>query len=139
MAYVELVKQSLEDNKETILELLNEKSVDLRDEQEVVDTIVENFTYSDEITGNGSGSFTFSRSEARDIILDNLDDMVTILNEVGYNAFEEIGKALVEDNFEELDVIARTFVLSQSATEFASELVWWKLLTNHIWCDMMYI
>lgn len=123
MAYVELVKNSLEDNKETILELLNEKSVNLSDEQEVVDTIVENFTYSDEITGNGSGSFTFSRSEAKDIVLNNLDDMVTILNELDYNAFEEIGEALVEDGFEELDVIARTFVLSQSATEFASELV----------------
>jgi len=123
MAYAELVRNSLEDNKETILELLNEKSVDLSDEQEVVDTIVENFTYSDEITGNGSGSFTFNRSEAKDIVLNNLDDMVTILNESDYNAFEEIGKALVEDGFEELDVIARTFVLSQSATEFASELV----------------
>lgn len=123
MAYAELVRNSLEDNKETILELLNEKSVDLSDEQEVVDTIVENFTYSDEITGNGSGSFTFDRSEAKDIVLNNLDDMVTILNESDYNAFEEIGKALVEDGFEELDVIARTFVLSQSATEFASELV----------------
>lgn len=123
MAYVELVKNSLEENKETILELLKEKSIDLNDEQEVADTIVENFTYSDEITGNGSGSFTFSRSDAKDIVLDNLDDMVTILNELDYNAFEEIGKALVEDNFEELDVIARTFVLSQSATEFASELV----------------
>lgn len=123
MAYVELVKNSLEENKETILELLKEKSIDLNDEQEVADTIVENFTYSDEITGNGSGSFTLSRSEAKDIVLDNLDDVFTILDEVGYNAFEEIGKALVEDNFEELDVIARTFVLSQSATEFASELV----------------
>lgn len=123
MTYVELVKNSLEDNKETILELLNEKSVDLNDEQEVTDTIVENFTYSDEITGNGSGPFTFSRSEAMDIVVNNIDDVVTILGELDYNAFEEIGKALVEDSFEELDVIARTFVLSQSATEFASELV----------------
>ena len=81
MAYVELVKNSLKENKETVLELLKEKSIDLNDEQEVADTIVENFTYSDEITGNGSGSFTLSRSEAKDIVLDNLDDMVTILNE----------------------------------------------------------
>jgi len=123
MAYVELVKKSLEDNKETILELLKEKEVDLHDEQEVSDTIVENFTNSDEITGNGSGSFTFNTNEAKDIVSENIDDVVTILNELGYNANEKVGEAFIEGRWEELDVMARSFVLSQSATEFANELI----------------
>jgi len=123
MAYVELVKKSLEDNKETILELLKEKEVDLHDEQEVSDTIVENFTNSDEITGNGSGSFTFNTNEAKDIVSENIDDVVTILNELGYNANEKVGEAFIEGRWEELDVMARSFALSQSATEFANELI----------------
>jgi len=123
MAYVELVKKSLEDNKETILELLKEKEVDLYDEQEVSDTIVENFTYSDEITGNGSGSFTFNTNEAKNIVSENIDDIVTILNELDYNVNEKVGEAFIEGGWEELDVIARSFVLSQSATEFAEELI----------------
>ena len=122
MAYVELVKQSLEDNKDEILSVLSDRGVDLEDTTNVAETISENFTNDDNITGNLSGSFTFNRSEARDIVSDNIDDVVTILNELGYNAMEKIGEAFVEDSFEQLDVMARVFVLNEAAYQFAQEL-----------------
>lgn len=122
MTYVELVKQSLENNKDEILLVLSDKGVDLDDTTNVAETISENFTNDDSITGNLSGSFTLSRDEARDIVSDNIDDVVTILNELGYNAMEEIGKAFVEDSFEQLDVTARVFVLNEATYQFAQEL-----------------
>ena len=122
MAYVELVKQSLENNKDEILSVLSDKGVDLDDTTDVAETISENFTYDDSITGNLSGSFTLSRSEARNIVSDNIDDVITILNELGYNAMEKIGEAFVEDSFEQLDVMARVFVLNEAAYQFAQEL-----------------
>lgn len=122
MAYVALVKQSLEDNKDEILSLLSDRDVDLNDTTDVAETISENFTNDDYITGNLNGSFTFSRSEAKDIVSNNIDDVVTILNELGYNAMEKIGEAFVEDSFEQLDVTARVFVLNEAAYQFAQEL-----------------
>lgn len=122
MAYIELVKQSLEDNKDEILSVLSDRGVDLDDTADVAETISENFTNDDSITGNLSGSFTLSRSEAKDIVSDNIDDVITILNEFGYNAMEKIGEAFVEDSFEQLDVIARVFVLNEAAYQFAQEL-----------------
>lgn len=122
MEYVELVKQSLENNKDEILSVLSDKGVDLDDTTDVAETISENFTYDDSITGNLSGSFTLSRSEARNIVYDNIDDVVTILNELGYDAMEKIGETFVEDSFEQLDVMARVFVLNEAAYQFAQEL-----------------
>lgn len=122
MEYVELVKQSLENNKDEILSVLSDKGVDLDDTTDVAETISENFTYDDSITGNLSGSFTLSRSEARNIVYDNIDDVVTILNELGYDAMEKIGETFVEDSFELLDVMARVFVLNEAAYQFAQEL-----------------
>lgn len=122
MEYVELVKQSLENNKDEILSVLSDKGVDLDDTTDVAETISENFTYDDSITGNLSGSFTLSRSEARNIVYDNIDDVVTILNELGYDAMEKIGETFVEDSFEQLDVMVRVFVLNEAAYQFAQEL-----------------
>ena len=113
MAYVDLVKSDLDERKDEVIEMLKERGVDLADTDDVADTISEYYTVSD-LTGNDSGSYTFNRNEAREIVMDNIDDVQTMLSNMygDDEAYAEIGRAVVEDSWEGLDVSARVFSLN---------------------------
>ena len=61
----------------------------------------------DDITGNASGSYTFSNRQAQEYVLDNKDLLKEAYEELG----GDLGKDFVEDNFEKMDVTIRCYIL----------------------------
>lgn len=70
----------------------------------------------DSITGNASGSYTFSRYQAMKNVFSDIDSVVTALEEFGYDP-ETIGKKFTEQDFEWFDVITRCYFVNQAVYE----------------------
>lgn len=71
----------------------------------------------DAVTGNASGSYTFSRWEAEEKICHNLDLLEEALEEFGYNGFDIIDKGA-----ETADVLIRCYILGQAIDIAIEEL-----------------
>lgn len=74
----------------------------------------------DSVTGNGSGSYTFSREDAKANVLANLDLLHEAM-EYFEVTDEEIGKRFMADDWEWFDVIIRCSLLSGVCEEVAEE------------------
>ena len=74
----------------------------------------------DSVTGNGSGSYTFSREDAKANVLANLDLLHEAMEDFEVTD-EEIGKRFMADDWEWFDVIIRCFLLSGVCEEVAEE------------------
>lgn len=68
---------------------------------------------ADEVTGNGSGSYTFDRAQAREYVLADIDTVKEALKEFDTPA-ETIAKKFLGDDWEYFDVTARCYVLGQA-------------------------
>lgn len=90
------------------------------DVEEFAQKIEEELWVMDSVTGNGSGSYTFSREDAKKNVLDNID----LLHQV-CGAFDiadyEIGKRFLEEDWEYFDVIIRCYLLNEVCWEVAEE------------------
>lgn len=65
----------------------------------------------DSVTGNGSGSYTFSRDKAREYVTGNLDLVQEMASDFCVD-HAELGKHFVEDDWEWFDVSIRCNLLS---------------------------
>jgi hypothetical protein len=65
---------------------------------------------ADTVTGNGSGSYTFSRDEARKCVADNLDIMVEMATE--FDCKDKLLEHLMDSDFEWIDVSIRCYLLN---------------------------
>lgn len=74
----------------------------------------------DSVTGNGSGSYTFSREDAKANVLANLDLLHGAMEDFEVTD-EEIGKRFMADDWEWFDVIIRCSLLSGVCEEVAEE------------------
>jgi len=91
------------------------------DRDELSQQLYDDLWIDDHVTGNGSGSFTMNREEAKEIVLaDGFDTLVEAIDE-GLYTYEELGKAVVDGDWETLDVIARCTVLGQAIGEYLDE------------------
>ena len=78
---------------------------------------------SDSVTGNASGSYTFSRLEARDNFFNDseseeyLDDMIS----EEFTSCIEIGDCVRNSDWEKLDVLIRCWLLGQAVHEVVME------------------
>lgn len=97
--------------KEDVKEYLKETSE--RDFQ----TLYDDMFINDSITGNASGSYTFSRWQAEENIAHNMDLLKEALEEFG----GDYGEAL-EKGAENCDVIIRCYLLGQVLQEVLEEL-----------------
>lgn len=70
----------------------------------------------DSVTGNGSGSYTFSTWEAEENICHNLDLATEAYKEFGYDGIK------FEDGAEAIDVTIRCYLLGQVLQEVLDEL-----------------
>ena len=113
--YYEAVK---EDAINAIIEGVNWNGVEyLEGEDEIYDAL----WIDDGVTGNGSGSYTFSSWEAEENVCHNLDLLGEALEEFGCDASK-----LAEHGAEWADVTIRCYVLGQvieEAIEEARELI----------------
>ena len=109
------VKNWIEDNKEELEGMCPE--------------LVEDFLYDtlwvdDSVTGNASGSYTFSRYEARQNFFGDCDseEYLDQMTDEGFTSREEIGKAICESDWERLDVIIRCWLLGEAIAEVVRDL-----------------
>ena len=88
------------------------------------DSIYDACWVADEVTGNGSGSYTFSRLEARrNFFEDNdSDDYIYRMCDEGFSTQEEIGKHISDGDWEWVDVLIRCYLLGEVVREVIDEL-----------------
>ena len=88
------------------------------------DTIYEGCWIDDSVTGNGSGSYTFNRNGARTNFFRDLDSEDYIYNmcEEGFTTTEEVGKHIVNGDWEWIDVIIRCYLLGEVVQDVIDEM-----------------
>jgi hypothetical protein len=110
--YLENVKEDvrnyIEENK-IVVTSNNRKEV----EQELNDTLFVN----DSVTGNASGSYTFSTLQAEENLCHNFELLTEALTEFGYNDLSYLKKGA-----ESCDVIIRCYLLGQAISEVLDEI-----------------
>ena len=84
---------------------------DCNDMDDVRDQLNDDLWVDDSVTGNGSGSYTFSREEARGYVADNMDLLVDAIDEFGGDA-ESYKRALTDPEY--ADVAIRCYLLGQA-------------------------
>ena len=89
--------------------------MDCEDMDELRDSLYDNLWDEDSVTGNGSGSYTFNREEAKKYVSDNLDLMVEAYKDL--DSIESLVDDLEALDFETIDVTIRCYMLSQALDE----------------------
>lgn len=81
-------------------------------EQELNDTLFVN----DSVTGNASGSYTFSTRQAEENLCHNFELLTDALEELGYDL------SYLKNGAESCDVIIRCYLLGQAISEVLDEI-----------------
>ena len=103
------------DAKQAILENLNDWSCTDREELEEIAN--DSLWVDDSVTGNGSGSYTFSTWQAEENLCHNMDELEDACNEFE----QDIGEA-VKQGAEYCDVTIRCYLLGQAISAALDEL-----------------
>lgn len=104
------VRQYMEDN---------ESYLNYTDREDLEEQLNDLLWTADSVTGNASGSYTFSRQEAKEHVLDNIDLLKDAYEEFGLR--EQFTKDFFEEDFERMDVIIRCFLLGQVIADVLEE------------------
>lgn len=103
------VKEYIEENKE------NER-YNFENLEELKQLLFDDLWIDDSVTGNGSGSYTFSTYQAEENISHNMDLLKEACQEFGANAFDML------ENPEKADVTIRCYLLNQAIEEVIDEI-----------------
>lgn len=109
--------------KEDIREYIQSEGIDIvaddRDslESELYDTLWD----TDCVTGNASGSYSFSRRVAWEYVEGNIDLLEEACREFGIED-SEVGRRFLSEDYEYFDVIIRCYLLSECLNEVLNEL-----------------
>ena len=109
------VREWIEDNKDQI---------DGLDRHEAYEVVYDSCWVDDSVTGNASGSYTFSRWTARDNFFEDSDseDYIDQMIEDGFTTRESVGRAVQESQWELLDVSIRCWLLCDAVTDVLDEM-----------------
>ena len=103
------------DAKRAILKNLNYWDFIDREELEAIANV--SLWVNDSVTGNGSGSYTFSTWKAEENLCHNMDELEDACDELG----QDLGKA-VKQGAEHCDVTIRCYLLEQAISAAIDEL-----------------
>lgn len=103
------------DAKQAILE--NYHDWDFSDREELEEIANDSLWVDDSVTGNASGSYTFSTWKAEENLCHNMDELEEACNEFG----QDIGEA-VKQGAEYCDVTIRCYLLGQAISAALDEL-----------------
>lgn len=114
--YIEELKKGLED-------LIEEEGIDLcgEDADDEAERLREDAWIDDHVTGNGSGSYTFSRERARENLKGNEDLVGEMADAFGIGC-EEIGRRFMAGDWESLDVMVRCYLLDEAIESLREDL-----------------
>lgn len=122
MTYLEQIKSDIreyiEDNY-TIEEIVEA----MQDRDDFEEKLDEELWIDDNVTGNGSGSYTFSSAKAKECVLEDIDTVLEAVREFccGMDAAELLQK-LFNEEWEYFDVTARCYLLRQGISEVLDEI-----------------
>lgn len=108
------IKEMKEDVRNYIEE--NKGEYNFKDIEELKEKLADDMFIADEITGNGSGSYTFNRHEAEENIAHNMDLLKEACQEFGADPFDMF------ENPEKADVTIRCYLLGQVIDEVLKEM-----------------
>lgn len=113
----------LEDTKYNIQQWMDLEGFTLAGQgrEEVAERLNDEFWINDSITGNGSGSFTFSSYQAMKNVLEDIYTLREACEEWCIDN-ETIGEKFFNEEWEWMDVTCRCYVLSQAIAEVLDEL-----------------
>ena len=108
------VKEWIENNKEQI------EGLDRHDSYEVV---YDSCWVDDSVTGNASGSYTFSSYEARQNFYEDTysEEYLEQMVDDGFADAMEVGKKIIASNYEWLDVSIRCWLLCDAVSDVLDE------------------
>ena len=99
----------------------NDRKIDSAADKEELKEELYNLLWADDsVTGNGSGSYTCNRQEAKEMILaidpDTGCDNLELLNNAceDFDCLDELGKRFVNNDWEYMDVTIRCYLLAQA-------------------------
>ena len=109
------VREWIEDNKDQI------EGLDRSDAYEI---IYDSCWVDDSVTGNASGSYTFSRYEARQNFYEDTDseEYLEKMVDDGFADPVEVGKKIMASDYEWLDVSIRCWLLSDAVSAVLDEI-----------------
>lgn len=114
--YLEAMK---EDIKEYISNEIN--LADFADRDELESSLNDDLFTEDSVTGNASGSYTFSRAQAQEYVTDNIDLLKDACEEFGTDA-ASVGEWFLSDDWEKMDVTIRCYLLGQAISEALDDM-----------------
>ena len=91
------------------------------DNDELYEALEEDLWVADSVTGNGSGSYTFNREEAKKYVVDNMDLVGEMIEEFDIDT-KTIGEKFKEQDWEYFDVSIRCYLLGEVLGEVLEEL-----------------
>ncbi len=89
---------------------------DYEDIDELEEELNDELWTEDSVTGNGSGSYTFNRAQAKEYVLDNTDDIRDMADTFGTSA-ADIGEHFMNEDWEWFDVSLRCYHLGSAIRE----------------------
>lgn len=114
--YLEAIKEDVVDFVKNDIELK-----DFADRDELESYLNDELFNNDRVTGNASGSYTFSSYEAKENIEDNINLLNEACNEFGTSA-ETVGDWFLSENWEAMDVTIRCYLLGQAIAEALDDM-----------------
>ena len=94
---------------------------DFSDREEMESYLNDNLFDEDSVTGNASGSYTFSRFLAKECVLDNMDLLNDLVTDC-YIDSNTVGEKFLNEDWEYFDVTIRCYLLGQAISEALDRL-----------------
>lgn len=109
-----------ENVKEDVKNYIKENDIEITEEnrEEIEQNLYDDLFVEDSVTGNASGSYTFSTYEAEQNLVGNFDLLKEALEEFG-----EISVDFLEKGVEWADVTIRCYLLGQAISEALDEIL----------------
>ena len=89
--------------------------------EELEESLYDDLWTVDSVTGNGSGSYTFSRAEAEEYVNDNSDLLREAISEFDVDS-ETVAEKFLDADYEYFDVTIRCYLLGQAISEALDDM-----------------
>ena len=94
---------------------------DFSDREELESYLNDELFTEDSVTGNASGSYTFSRFLAKEYVLDNMD-LLNYAVDADFIDRDAVGEKFLDEDWEYFDVIIRCYLLGQVISNVLDEM-----------------
>ena len=109
----------IEAMKDDLRQYMEDADLDYTDREDLEQQLNDDCWTADSVTGNGSGSYTFNREEAKGYVMDNMPLAVDAFRE--FDQIDKFADYITDENYEAIDVTIRCFLLGQVIADVLEE------------------